>query len=220
MAGRGRDKKPVFSWSSRANDIATGPTIASNRLSSVGGVAINRATSCAASIPIGYPSPLRLRGRAISCHIPTSGSDSNWRSRGWPGSSAAAALVSGAAEVRVKADPSALWRSSMEALGLVEDVLLKDPAGHAGSGDRCEVDTVFHGEFAHQRRYVCLAVRRGDRARIEGACCPDAAPHRLASVRNCDQIYLLHEESIVERGTHEALLARDKPVVTSVIIPR
>lgn len=32
--------------------------------------------------------------------------------------------------------------------------------------------------------------------------------HRLASVRNCDQIYLLHGGELVEQGDHEALLAR------------
>jgi ABC-type multidrug transport system fused ATPase/permease subunit len=31
--------------------------------------------------------------------------------------------------------------------------------------------------------------------------------HRLASVRNCDQIYLLHGGELVEQGSHEALLA-------------
>ncbi|MFI6094906.1 ABC transporter ATP-binding protein [Lentzea sp. NPDC051213] len=31
--------------------------------------------------------------------------------------------------------------------------------------------------------------------------------HRLASVRDADQIYLLHEGSLVERGTHDELLA-------------
>ncbi len=33
--------------------------------------------------------------------------------------------------------------------------------------------------------------------------------HRLASVRNADQIYLLHEGSLVEQGTHTELLAAD-----------
>ncbi len=33
--------------------------------------------------------------------------------------------------------------------------------------------------------------------------------HRLASVRNCDRIYLLHEGTLVEQGTHDTLLAAD-----------
>ena len=31
--------------------------------------------------------------------------------------------------------------------------------------------------------------------------------HRLASVRNCDQIYLLHDGELAERGTHDELIA-------------
>jgi ATP-binding cassette subfamily B protein len=31
--------------------------------------------------------------------------------------------------------------------------------------------------------------------------------HRLASVRNCDRIYLLHEGAVAEQGSHEELLA-------------
>jgi len=31
--------------------------------------------------------------------------------------------------------------------------------------------------------------------------------HRLASVRNCDQIYLLHDGELAEHGTHRELLA-------------
>jgi ATP-binding cassette subfamily B protein len=32
--------------------------------------------------------------------------------------------------------------------------------------------------------------------------------HRLASVRNCDRIYLLHEGALVEQGTHDSLIAQ------------
>jgi ATP-binding cassette, subfamily B, bacterial len=32
--------------------------------------------------------------------------------------------------------------------------------------------------------------------------------HRLASVRNCDQIYLLHDGELAEHGTHPELLAK------------
>jgi ATP-binding cassette subfamily B protein len=31
--------------------------------------------------------------------------------------------------------------------------------------------------------------------------------HRLASVRNCDRIYLLHDGALAEQGNHDALMA-------------
>ena len=59
--GRGRDKEPMFSMSSDANDISMGPTIASSPLSRAGGVAIKCATSRTASTRIAYPSRFEPR---------------------------------------------------------------------------------------------------------------------------------------------------------------
>ena len=36
--------------------------------------------------------------------------------------------------------------------------------------------------------------------------------HRLASVRNSDRIYLLHEGELAEQGTHDELIARSGPI--------
>ena len=55
----------------------------------------------------------------------------------------------------------------------------------------------------HHEAVVADALRR-----LKGRRTIVVVTHRLGTITHCDQIFVMHDGGIVERGTHEELLAR------------